>query len=276
MENHINVAIRVRPLNQRELRSTASVVSTLGQMPWQIQRDTITQRFQADGRACTGNSFTFDKVFDQRDTTQTVYDDIVKEITTSSMSGFNGTIFAYGQTSSGKTHTMYGSGTELGIIKLAVENMFDVVARDVTRMYRIRVSFLEIYNEVIRDLLEPSKTNLAIRENARHEIYVAELSEHVVTNAGQVDAILAKGDRNRQVAGTNMNERSSRSHTVFSIIVESCERADPAADIAATDDILPKRYQRLSTDSTFEAGELTGAVTVSSLNLVDLAGSERV
>ncbi|KAJ2503889.1 hypothetical protein IWW47_002786, partial [Coemansia sp. RSA 2052] len=218
------------------------------------------------------------KVFDQRDTTQTVYDDIVRDITISSMGGFNGTIFAYGQTSSGKTHTMYGSGAELGIIKLAVKNMFDIVASDVTRMYRIRVSFLEIYNEILRDLLEPSKTHLVIREKTKNEIYVAELSEHVVTNANQVEAILAKGDSNRQVAGTNMNERSSRSHTVFSIIVESCERAKPDADADAdaTHDIFPTGLQRLSTGSTFESGELTGAVTVSSLNLVDLAGSERV
>ncbi|KAJ2461332.1 hypothetical protein GGF42_000254 [Coemansia sp. RSA 2424] len=278
MEDHINVAIRVRPLNQRELRSTTSAASTLGQTPWHIQNDTIIQRLHADGRACTGTSFTFDKVFDQRDTTQTVYDNIVRDITISSMGGFNGTIFAYGQTSSGKTHTMYGSGAELGIIKLAVKNMFDIVASDVTRMYRIRVSFLEIYNEILRDLLEPSKTHLVIREKTKNEIYVAELSEHVVTNANQVEAILAKGDSNRQVAGTNMNERSSRSHTVFSIIVESCERAKPDADADAdaTHDIFPTGLQRLSTGSTFESGELTGAVTVSSLNLVDLAGSERV
>ncbi|KAJ2737647.1 hypothetical protein GGI20_006400, partial [Coemansia sp. BCRC 34301] len=170
------------------------------------------------------------RVFDQRVTTQTVYDDIVKEITTSSMSGFNGTIFAYGQTSSGKTHTMYGSGKEPGIIKLAIKNMFDIVANDVTRVYRIRVSFLEIYNEDIRDLLDPSSVHLSVRQTTNNEIYVDKLSEHVVTNADQVEAILAKGDRNRQVAGTNMNERSSRSHTVFSIIIESCERADPAAD----------------------------------------------
>ncbi|KAJ1882550.1 hypothetical protein LPJ71_010120, partial [Coemansia sp. S17] len=144
MEDHINVAIRVRPLNQRERSSTAS---TLGQTPWQVQRDTITQRLHADGRICSGTSFTFDKVFDQKDNTQTVYNDIVKEIVTSSMNGFNGTIFAYGQTSSGKTHTMYGSGTELGIIKLAVKNVFDVVANDTAREYLIRVTFLEIYNE---------------------------------------------------------------------------------------------------------------------------------
>ncbi|KAJ2736374.1 hypothetical protein IW152_000934 [Coemansia sp. BCRC 34962] len=278
MEDHINVAIRVRPLNQRERSSTAS---TLGQTPWQVHRDSITQLFHADGRTCFGNTFTFDKVFDQRDTTLTVYNDIVKEIVASSMRGFNGTIFAYGQTSSGKTHTMYGSGTELGIIKLAVRNMFDIADSDSSREYLIRVSFLEIYNEILRDLLEPSKTNLKIHENTKREIYVGNLTQHVVSNADEVEYILRKGDSNRQVAGTNMNERSSRSHTIFSIIVESREKADPATASASDgdgrgSDTLPHGHQRLSTGSGFGSGEFAGAVMVSSLNLVDLAGSERV
>ncbi|PIA14448.1 kinesin-domain-containing protein, partial [Coemansia reversa NRRL 1564] len=162
------------------------------------------------------------------------------------MSGFNGTIFAYGQTSSGKTHTMYGSGSELGIIKLAVKNMFDMVNSDTNREYLLRVSFLEIYNEVLRDLLEPTKSNLKIHENSKHEIFVGDLSEHIVFNAAQVEEVLQKGDRNRHIAGTNMNERSSRSHTIFRIVIESREKA------------------------------FTGAVKVSCLNLVDLAGSERV
>ncbi|KAJ1852086.1 hypothetical protein LPJ73_002894, partial [Coemansia sp. RSA 2703] len=136
------------------------------------------------------------------------------------MGGFNGTIFAYGQTSSGKTHTMYGSGSELGIVKLAVNNMFSIVENDSKREYLIRVSFLEIYNEVLRDLLEPSKTNLKIHENAKHEIFVGDLSEHIVFNTQQVEDILAKGDGNRQIGGTNMNERSSRSHTIFRIVIE--------------------------------------------------------
>ncbi|KAJ2784745.1 hypothetical protein GGI15_002172 [Coemansia interrupta] len=223
-----------------------------------------------------------DKVFDQKDTTQKVYDDIVKNIITSSMGGFNGTIFAYGQTSSGKTHTMYGGGSELGIVKLAVNNMFSIVENDSKREYLIRVSFLEIYNEVLRDLLEPSKTNLKIHENAKHEIFVGELSEHIVFNTQQVEEILAKGDGNRQIGGTNMNERSSRSHTIFRIVIESREKADSgvsmseSADTASEADLSLRQQQRLSTGSAAESSEFTGAVMVSCLNLVDLAGSERV
>ncbi|KAJ1899622.1 hypothetical protein LPJ66_001995 [Kickxella alabastrina] len=222
-----------------------------------------------------------DRVFDQKDTTQQVYDDIVKNIITSSMGGFNGTIFAYGQTSSGKTHTMYGGGSELGIIKLAVKNMFSIVENDSKREYLVRVSFLEIYNEVLRDLLEPTKNNLKIHENAKREIFVGDLSEHIVFNAEQVEDILQKGDRNRHIAGTNMNERSSRSHTIFRIVIESREKADvaPANGTGVSGHLPVTRSQRLSTGSTGSAAdsaEFTGAVMVSCLNLVDLAGSERV
>ncbi|KAJ1962239.1 hypothetical protein GGI12_002758, partial [Dipsacomyces acuminosporus] len=137
MEDHINVAIRVRPLNQREARST-STTSPSSVLPWHVNRDTITQRHFSEGRVVQGSSFTFDKVFDQKDSTQMVYDDIVKGIIASSMSGFNGTIFAYGQTSSGKTHTMHGSEAEPGIIKLAVNSIFGTVANDKAREYLIR------------------------------------------------------------------------------------------------------------------------------------------
>ncbi|KAJ1991857.1 hypothetical protein GGI25_003217 [Coemansia spiralis] len=276
MEDHINVAIRIRPLNQRELRSSA--LAAQGLLPWAVQRETITQRTFSDGRVTNANSFTFDRVFDQKDTTIRVYDDVVKQIISSSMNGFNGTIFAYGQTSSGKTHTMYGSDTELGIIKLAVNEMFSIVEKDTDREYLIRVSFLEIYNEVLRDLLEPSKTNLKIHENAKHEIFVGDLSEHIVFNAQQVEDILLKGDRNRHIAGTNMNERSSRSHTIFRIVIESREKADSEGEAADGDDSgqPAKRQLRLSTGSLAESAEFTGAVKVSCLSLVDLAGSERV
>ncbi|KAJ1798502.1 hypothetical protein LPJ59_002456 [Coemansia sp. RSA 2399] len=277
MGDHINVAIRIRPLNQRELRSSTS--GTQGLLPWVVQRDTITQRTYSDGRVSNGNSFTFDRVFDQKESTLRVYDDVVKQIITSSMSGFNGTIFAYGQTSSGKTHTMHGSDAELGIIKLAVNEMFRIIECDPDREYLIRVSFLEIYNEVLRDLLEPSKANLKIHENAKREIFVGDLSEHIVFNVQQVEEVLQKGDRNRHVAGTNMNERSSRSHTIFRIIIESREKADAESEDGAegVDQVHnAKRQQRLSTGSTDESAEFTGAVKVSCLNLVDLAGSERV
>ncbi|ORX73689.1 kinesin-domain-containing protein [Linderina pennispora] len=268
MEDHINVAIRIRPLNQREVRNSTTVA--LNQLPWHVNRDTIIQRQYHDGRFSQGNSYTFDKVFDQKDTTQKVYDNSVKGIIQSTLAGFNGTIFAYGQTSSGKTHTMHG-----------IRDMFSKIAQDERREYLLRVSFLEIYNEVLRDLLEPSKASLKIHENAKREIFVGDLSEHIVFNAEQVEELLAKGDRNRHIAGTNMNERSSRSHTIFRIVAESREKSEAgSADSSSQDGDMDvdqeKHHQRLSSGSLGETGEFTGAVMVSCLNLVDLAGSERV
>ncbi|KAJ1939066.1 hypothetical protein EC988_007413, partial [Linderina pennispora] len=256
MEDHINVAIRIRPLNQREVRN--STTAALSQLPWHVNRDTIIQRQYHDGRFSQGNSYTFDKVFDQKDTTQKVYDNSVKGIIQSTLAGFNGTIFAYGQTSSGKTHTMHGSEVEPGIIKLAVRDMFSKITQDERREYLLRVSFLEIYNEVLRDLLEPSKANLKIHENAKREIFVGDLSEHIVFNAEQVEELLAKGDRNRHIAGTNMNERSSRSHTIFRIVAESREKSEAGSvDSSSQDGDMDvdqeKHHQRLSSGSLGEA-----------------------
>ncbi|KAJ1950690.1 hypothetical protein FBU59_000562, partial [Linderina macrospora] len=177
---------------------------------------------------------------------------------------------------------MHGCEVEPGIIKLAVRDMFDKIAHDERREYLLRVSFLEIYNEVLRDLLEPTKVNLKIHENAKREIFVGELSEHIVFNAEQVEELLAKGDRNRHIAGTNMNERSSRSHTIFRIVVESRKKSESgSANTSAQEgdmdvDQEKRGSQRLSSGSLGEADEFTGAVMVSCLNLVDLAGSERV
>ncbi|EGF76571.1 hypothetical protein BATDEDRAFT_14772, partial [Batrachochytrium dendrobatidis JAM81] len=161
---------------------------------------------------------------------------------------YTGTIFAYGQTSSGKTHTMMGDESEPGIILLAVENIFRHISKVSSLLveFLLRVSYLEIYNEVIRDLLEPGNINLKIHETINRDIFVGNLSEHVVSSAVQIKEILAIGEGNRHIGETNMNDKSSRSHTIFKMVsqTKSVDNAD--------------------------------AVKVSQLNLVDLAGSERV
>lgn len=105
-----------------------------------------------------------DKVFDGQNTRE-IYDQVARQIIESSLDGFNGTIFAYGQTSSGKTHTMQGSPNEPGVIPLAVEDVFDKIEHTPEREYLLRVSYMEIYNEVIKDLLNPENDNLKIHEN---------------------------------------------------------------------------------------------------------------
>ena len=175
------------------------------------------------------------------------------------MKGFNGTVFAYGQTSSGKTHTMHGTADEPGVIPLAVRDVFDAVRRQGSdRDFFIRVSYLEIYNEKIMDLFafeesssdgdDDSTSKLSIREG-KDGTYVSGLLEEVVSMPSQVIALLERGTKLRHVGATNMNAHSSRSHTIFRMIIES------KAIAGVTD----------------RAGVLQ-----STLNLVDLAGSERM
>ena len=213
----------------------------------------------------TGRTFfTFDKVFgEDADTTQ-VYDSVVKGIVSSVVSGLNGTIFAYGQTSSGKTYTMQGSGTIQegassagGIVHMAAKDIFAHIQSQPNRMFLVRASFLEIYNEEVRDLLCNNNQTLQIREDPRRGVFV-QCQEDMVTDFESLLRILFQGEKSRAVAATGMNERSSRSHTIFRITIESREKDEQ------------------SDDDGYSSSSDDGAVRVSTLNLVDLAGSESV
>ncbi|TYK25527.1 centromere-associated protein E isoform X1 [Cucumis melo var. makuwa] len=164
----------------------------------------------------------------------------------------NWTVFAYGQTNSGKTHTMRGSPTEPGIIPLAVNNLFDVINQDADREFLLRMSYMEIYNEEINDLLVPEHRKLQIHESLERGIYVAGLREEIVASSEQVLDLMEFGESHRHIGETNMNLYSSRSHTIFRMIIESRDKVEDG-----------------------EAGNSCDAVRVSVLNLVDLAGSER-
>lgn len=217
-------------------------------------------------------SYAFDRVFDESTNNKQVYEATTSKIVRDVLGGMNGTVFAYGQTSSGKTHTMHGSADELGVIPLAIKDVFDAVRRHANdREFLIRVSYLEIYNEKMVDLLAESEESanasaeLSIREDKDRGTYVHGLKEEIVTTPSQVLSLLDFGTSRRHVGATNMNAHSSRSHTIFRMIVES-------------------RAINASAMETTEGGETQakdhpgggGGVLVSTLNLVDLAGSERV
>lgn len=242
----IKVALRVRPLNPKELQS--KFVKPV----WQIQDNVITQLHLSTGKpiASSATMYTFDHIYDWDSQTQHIYDDFAKEIVAKTIEGFNGTIFAYGQTSSGKTHTMHGDAENIGIIPLAIADVFDTISCQQHREFLVRVSYMEIYNEVVRDLLVPQGPSLKIHEDLERGVFVGDLKEEVVLSPEDVLAYMAAGEEHRHVGATNMNERSSRSHTIFRMVIESRGRSTSADD----------------TDS---------AVRVSTLNLVDLAGSER-
>ncbi|NWR74872.1 CENPE protein, partial [Centropus unirufus] len=197
--------------------------------------------------------FSYDRVFHSSDNTQQLYEGVAVPIIQSAVQGYNGTIFAYGQTASGKTYTMMGNEDSEGIIPRAVQHVFKIICEIPDREFLLRVSYMEIYNEAITDLLcdTRKKKPLAIREDINRNIYVEDLIEEVVVAPEQVMEWIRKGEKNRQYGETKMNEHSSRSHTIFRMIIESRERSDPVN------------------------ANCDGAVMVSHLNLVDLAGSER-
>ncbi|XP_036974713.1 centromere-associated protein E isoform X4 [Acanthopagrus latus] len=246
-ESAVKVCVRVRPLIERE--ESAERTEPV-QVYWKSNSKSI--HLIDDGNS--NKSFSFDRVFAAEETTSQLYQSIAKPLVVSSVEGYNGTIFAYGQTSSGKTFTMMGSDLTPGVIPLAVEDVFQTIKNCPKKEFLLRVSYMEIYNETVTDLLVDSwkRKPLEVRETINKNIYVADLTEELVTNPEQALAWIRKGEKNRHYGKTKMNQRSSRSHTIFRMILESRERSDPASGENAD-----------------------GAIIVSHLNLVDLAGSER-
>jgi kinesin family protein 5 len=193
--------------------------------------------------------FTFDRCLDPESSQMNVFQEI-KPVVLDVMQGYNSTMLAYGQTGSGKTHTM--EGTDLhdenmrGVIPRAVDELFACVAEADTHLeFELRVSYIEIYMERVRDLLDSFRTrvNLQIREDPERGVYVSGCQEEYVTSAQELLQVMEAGKENRAVAATGMNTGSSRSHSVFIIAVS-------------------QRDTR------------TQAVRTGTLHLVDLAGSE--
>ncbi|KAF9579272.1 hypothetical protein BGW38_004531 [Lunasporangiospora selenospora] len=190
-----------------------------------------------------------------------IYGTSVKNLVQSAMEGYNGTVFAYGQTSSGKTYTMSGNEQQPGITPRAIEDIFKYIRENPDREFLLRVSYLEIYNESIRDLLSPESNDLRIHEDKRRGVYVSPLKEEIVTTPSQVMRIIERGDHQRHVSSTDFNAHSSRSHSIFQIVIESRDRSSTNGSPTLRKPI-PGAKSSL-------------AVRVSQLNLIDLAGSEK-
>ncbi|KAH8279970.1 hypothetical protein KR054_012554 [Drosophila jambulina] len=227
--NSIQVCIKLRPCEPGH--------SSL----WQVKEGRSIQL--ADSHA---EPSVFDYVFDEGAGNQEVFDRMAQHIVRACMQGFNGTIFAYGQTSSGKTYTMMGDGQNPGVMVLAAKEIFQQIANETERDFLLRVGYIEIYNEKIYDLLNKKNQDLKIHE-AGNGIVNVNCEECIITSEDDLLRLLSLGNKERTVGETNMNERSSRSHAIFRIIIES-RKSDCADD---------------------------DAVIQSVLNLVDLAGSER-
>lgn len=196
-------------------------------------------------------TFTFDAVYDECSKQGDLYDETVRPLIDSVLRGFNGTIFAYGQTGTGKTYTMQGQWLDAerrGIIPNSFEHIFTHISRSQNQQYLVRASYLEIYQEEIRDLLTKDHSKkLELKESADSGVYIKDLSSFVTKNVKEIEHVMNVGNQTRSVGFTNMNEHSSRSHAIFIITVE-CSQLGPDGQ---------------------------NHIRVGKLNLVDLAGSER-
>eukprot|EP00899_Mesostigma_viride_P011379 jgi/Mesvir1/20241/Mv13477-RA.3 len=222
------------------------------------------------------HQFTFDHVYDQQADQKSVYEGSAKQAVLSTLLGYNATMIAYGQTGTGKTYTMEGIGSSpdlRGIIPRAIEDVFKYIQNDQSTgtKYLVRAAYLQIYNEVISDLLKPERTNLHIREDKKRGVFVEGLSEWVVRSPAEISGLMERGAAVRATGATRMNEISSRSHAVFIIIAEN---STTQVEREGEDDGWGDEMQTPTAGS--RAGGTKQSFKVGKLNLVDLAGSERV
>ncbi|XP_066470527.1 kinesin-like protein KIF3A isoform X1 [Tiliqua scincoides] len=244
--DNVKVVVRCRPFNDREKVMCYKMAVNVDEM-----RGTITVH-KTDSSNEPPKTFTFDTVFGPESKQLDVYNLTARPIIDSVLEGYNGTIFAYGQTGTGKTFTMEGvrAVPELrGIIPNSFAHIFGHIAKaEGDTRFLVRVSYLEIYNEEVRDLLGKDQTQrLEVKERPDVGVYIKDLSAYVVNNADDMDRIMTLGHKNRSVGATNMNEHSSRSHAIFTITIECSEKG---------------------VDGNMH-------VRMGKLHLVDLAGSER-
>uniref|UniRef100_A0A8P0N880 Kinesin family member 16B n=1 Tax=Canis lupus familiaris TaxID=9615 RepID=A0A8P0N880_CANLF len=255
----VKVAVRVRPMNRREKDLEAKFIIQMEKSKTTITNLKIPEGGTGDSGRERTKTFTYDFSFYSADmkspdyvSQEMVFKTLGTDVVKSAFEGYNACVFAYGQTGSGKSYTMMGNSGDSGLIPRICEGLFSRI-NETTRWdeasFRTEVSYLEIYNERVRDLLrrKSSKTfNLRVREHPKEGPYVEDLSKHLVQNYGDVEELMDAGNINRTTAATGMNDVSSRSHAIFTI-----------------------KFTQAKFDSEMPCE------TVSKIHLVDLAGSER-
>ena len=216
--------------------------------------DNPVQRFSRSvvpqGKRVKDQTFAFDKVFDENVTQAEVYESTTRNLLDSVLDGYNATVFAYGATGCGKTHTITGTTQQPGIIFLTMQELFERIAETTDdKVTEVSLSYLEIYNETIRDLLVPgnTKTGLMLREDANQTVSVAGLSSHHPQNVQEVMDMIVRGNELRTMSPTEANATSSRSHAVLQINVAQKDRN----------------------------ANVNEPHTMATLSIIDLAGSER-
>uniref|UniRef100_A0A0K3CTW3 BY PROTMAP: gi/342319027/gb/EGU10979.1/ Other/SCY1 protein kinase [Rhodotorula glutinis ATCC 204091] n=1 Tax=Rhodotorula toruloides TaxID=5286 RepID=A0A0K3CTW3_RHOTO len=249
--DNVLVCVRVRP-PAAKLAASNQVVDEIA---WDVDR--------ANGRLAQstgGPDYFFDSVVTGSHNSD-VYDEAGRDLVLDAMEGFDAVIFAYGQTASGKTFTLSGNNSNPGIIPQAVSEIFTYIRNHPEKEFLLRASYLEIYNESLKDLLDPTA--------GPKRFFVHPLREEVVTTEQQVADLLKRGADNRHVGQTDFNERSSRSHSVFQMTIESRDNSASSFPEPST----PRRMQTPNTPRLAPGSD--GVVRMSRLSLIDLAGSEQ-
>uniref|UniRef100_A0A5B7AQS5 Kinesin-like protein n=1 Tax=Davidia involucrata TaxID=16924 RepID=A0A5B7AQS5_DAVIN len=236
-EEKILVLVRLRPLSEKEIaRNEVS--------DWEcINETTILFRNSLQERSMFPTAHTFDGVFRGDCSTRQVYEEGAKEVAISVVNGINSSIFAYGQTSSGKTYTM------IGITEYTVADIYDYIQRHEERAFILKFSAMEIYNEAVRDLLSADTTPLRLLDDPEKGTIVEKLTEETLRDWGHLKELLSICEAQRQIGETSLNETSSRSHQILRLTIESSAREFLGKDNSTT--------------------------LAASVNFVDLAGSER-
>ncbi|CAI9777016.1 unnamed protein product [Fraxinus pennsylvanica] len=244
-DSGVKVIVRIRPPNKVD-----------------EDGESVVLKLSNDSLSIAGQTFTFDSVANIESTQIDIFQLIGAPLVENCLAGFNSSVFAYGQTGSGKTYTIWGASNasleendQQGLTPRVCQRLFErineeqVKRADEQLVYMCRCSFLEIYNEQITDLLDPNQKNLQIREDVKSGVYVENLTEECVSSMEDVSQLLIKGLSNRRTGSTSVNAESSRSHSVFTCVIES-------------------RSKRMADGGV-------SCLKMSRINFVDLAGSER-
>ncbi|XP_041104450.1 kinesin-like protein KIF13A isoform X6 [Polyodon spathula] len=257
-DSKVKVAVRVRPMNRREIELNTKCVVDMEENQTVLRPPPSNSK--GENRKQT-KVFAFDYCFwsmDESNVTKYAGQEVVfkclgEGILENAFQGYNACIFAYGQTGSGKSFSMMGNADQPGLIPRLCGALFERVSKEgnESHSFKVEVSYMEIYNEKVRDLLDPkgNRISLKVREHKVLGPYVDGLSQLAVTCFEDIELLMSEGNKSRTVAATNMNEESSRSHAVFSIIV---------------------------TQTLYDLQSGNSGEKVSKVSLVDLAGSERV
>lgn len=257
-DSKVKVAVRVRPMNRREIELNTKCVVDMEDNQTVLHPPPSNTKGENRKQP---KVFAFDHCFWSMDESnvpkyagqEVVFKCLGEGILENAFQGYNACIFAYGQTGSGKSFSMMGNSEQPGLIPRLCCSLFERVHKEETEdhNFKVEVSYMEIYNEKVRDLLDPkgSRQSLKVREHKVLGPYVDGLSQLAVTNFEDIEVLMSEGNKSRTVAATNMNEESSRSHGVFSIIV---------------------------TQTLYDLQSGNSGEKVSKMSLVDLAGSERV